>query len=201
MKKPLSIIFKFIFILLLFSVFLACNREETIVPTDPDDQSQFQKPMVEYTVTQEFGAFNQWAGRYHCGEDLDGSPGTPVYAIADGILSYSGQILGYGWLITIDHGDPRVYSLYGHVSTRRWKKREGKVKKGELIAFLGDGDEISGILSWLEPHLHFGIRRGSRFNYPTDTTDNRWTAGFTHRYPTELHWLDPSDFLESYLEN
>ena len=152
--------------------------------------------MDGYVVTQEFGVINQYAGRYHCGEDLDGDPGTPVYAIADGHISHSGQILGYGWLITIDHDDPRIYSLYGHVSTRRWKKREGEVKKGELIAYLGDGDEISGIFSWLQPHLHFGIRRGSRFNYPTDTTDYRWTAGFTHRYPTELHWLDPSDFLE-----
>jgi len=128
MKKPVYNICRFIFIFLLFSVFLSCERDETIVSGDPEDQSLFQNSRDEYIVTQEFGTFDQWAGRYHCGEDLDGSPGTPVYAIADETIGHSSQILSYGWLITMDHEDPRIYSLYGHVSTRRWKKRVGKVK-------------------------------------------------------------------------
>ncbi|UCE17264.1 MAG: serine hydrolase [Gemmatimonadota bacterium] len=158
--------------------------------------STFRYPLEEYEVSQDFGNFYRPTNRYHAGEDVIGAAGTPVYAIADGSISHSGWILGYGWTITIDHQSPEVYSLYGHLSTRRWKKRSGAVYKGELIAYLGDGDEISGLVDWLEPHLHFGIRTGSRYDYPSDASDNRWTAGYTYAYPTELGWLDPTDFIE-----
>ena len=70
--------------------------------------------------------------KHHTAEDSFAPAGTPVYAIGDGIISYSGKARGYGWLIIIDHPVENVYSLYGHLSTSRWKKSSGKVKKGEL---------------------------------------------------------------------
>jgi PKD repeat protein len=161
--------------------------------------ASFRFPLNEYVVSQDFGNFYGPANRYHAGEDVIGTPGTPVYAIADGSISHSGWILGYGWAMTIDHQSPEVYSLYGHLSTRRWKKTSGGVTRGELIAYLGDGDEISGLVDWLEPHLHFGIRRGSRYEYPSNASDNRWTAGYTYAYPTELGWLDPTDFIQEHI--
>jgi murein DD-endopeptidase MepM/ murein hydrolase activator NlpD len=149
-------------------------------------------------VEQDFGVWNDWAERYHCGEDAQGDSGTAVYASADGEISHSGQILGYGWLITINHQNPRVYTLYGHLSTRRWKLEGGTVRKGDLIGYLGDGDEISGVIEYMPPHLHFGIREGSRFEYPGDASDNRWTAGFTNGYPTMYGWFDPTDFIRAH---
>ena len=137
------------------------------------------------------------SGRYHAAEDAMGAPGTPVYAIADGEISYSGQMNGYGWLIIIDHPDLGVHSLYGHLSTRRFKVTEGFVVKGQLISYLADDDEdgSGGAYPNWGPHLHFGIRQGMKEDYPS-TGDSRWTAGHTYSYPSTLGWIAPSEFIK-----
>ena len=53
---------------------------------------------------------------YHAAEDYKRPAGTPVYAMADGIIHYSGTAGGYGWLILIDHPQANLFSLYGHLS-------------------------------------------------------------------------------------
>ena len=105
---------------------------------------------------------------FHAAEDYKRPPGTPVYAMADGQISYSALSGGYGWLIIIDHPQANLYSLYGHLSPSRWKLGAGTaVKRGDLIAYLGDSDENGGsVESPLVPHLHFGIRAGQMANYP-----------------------------------
>jgi len=96
------------------------------------------------------------------------SAGTPVYAMADGRISFSGPMGGYGWLIVIDHPEANLYSLYGPLSPSRWRKESGTVKKGELIAYLGDTSEngISSKYGEIPQHLHFGVRAGRRADYP-----------------------------------
>ncbi|UCE07964.1 MAG: T9SS type A sorting domain-containing protein, partial [bacterium] len=64
-----------------------------------------------------------------------------------------------------------------------------------LIAYLGDEDENTGGNYTVPPHLHFGIRRGSRYDYPGDASDNRFTAGWTYTHPANLGWMDPTDFI------
>jgi murein DD-endopeptidase MepM/ murein hydrolase activator NlpD len=155
-------------------------------------------PLDSYQVIQEFAHVNQaFEDRYHTAEDAFGRAGTPVYAMADGVISYSGPALGYGWLITIDHPQLGVYSLYGHLSTRRSKIVEGAVKKGDVIASLADDDEdgSGGDYPYWGPHLHFGIRQGGRADYPSSDDDNRWMAGYTYVHPETLGWLRPSVFI------
>ena len=65
--------------------------------------------------------------------------GTPVYAVADGEISFSGPMGGYGWLIIIDHPQANLYSLYGHLSPGRWRMESGTVEKGEMIAMKSAG--------------------------------------------------------------
>jgi murein DD-endopeptidase MepM/ murein hydrolase activator NlpD len=157
-------------------------------------------PLVNYRVIQEFANPNPFFGlKYHCAEDAYGMPGTPVYAIADGVISYSGPMGGYGWLIIIDHPMDNVYSLYGHVSTRREKTIEGQVSMGERIAYLADDDEdgSGGDYPDWGPHLHFSIRQGVLSDYPS-SGDNRWEAGYTTAHPTTLGWMDPTDFIEAH---
>jgi hypothetical protein len=129
---------------------------------------------------------------YHAAEDYFQPAGTPVYAMAEGIISYSGPMRGYGWLIIIDHPQANLYSLYGHLSPSRWRMESGAVAKGELIAMLGDSHENGGSSEYpLEPHLHLGIRAGQRSDYP-GMGQWRWQAGWITPCPVDLGWLQPS---------
>lgn len=137
------------------------------------------------------------AREYHAAEDYHLPAGTPVYAMADGIISFSGPMGGYGWLIIIDHPQANIYSLYGHLSPSRWKLESGPVKKGDLIAYLGDPDENGGSPQQpLRPHLHFGIRAGQRMDYP-GMGEWRWQAGWIKPCPQDLGWLQPSEVITS----
>jgi hypothetical protein len=132
------------------------------------------------------------AREYHAAEDYHLPAGTPVYAIADGKISFSGPMGGYGWLIIIDHPQANLYSLYGHLSPSRWRLESGTVEKGGLIAYLGNPDENGGSPEQpLKPHLHFGLRVGQRSDYP-GMGEWRWQAGWIKPCPQDLGWLRPS---------
>jgi len=140
-----------------------------------DDRLPFQFPLDEvghgtspfFTNFCESSNGPESARMYHAAEDFFRPAGTPVYAIADGNISFSGSRDGYGWLIIIDHPQANLYSLYGHLSPSRWQIESGTVEKGELIAYLGDSDENGGSSEHpLEPHLHLGVRAGQRADYP-----------------------------------
>jgi len=129
---------------------------------------------------------------YHAAEDFFQPAGTPVYAMADGTLSFSGPMGGYGWLVIIDHPQANFYSLYGHISPSRYRMDPGPVNKGDLIGYLGDDFENGGSREHpLEPHLHLGIRAGQRNDYPI-RGEWRWMAGWIKQCPTDLGWLQPS---------
>ena len=132
--------------------------------------------------------------QFHAAEDYKRPAGTPIYAMADGQISYSGKAGGYGWLILIDHPQANLYSLYGHLSPSRWKLGKGtEVKRGELIAYLGDSDENGGSTEQpVETHLHFGIRAGQTEDYPP-RGEWRYMAGWIRYYPQDVGWLQPSE--------
>jgi len=135
---------------------------------------------------------------FHAAEDYKRPAGTPVYAMADGRISFSGRAGGYGWLIIIDHPQANLYSLYGHLSPSRWKLTSGtEVKKGDMIAYLGDSDENGGSKKIpLVPHLHFGIRAGQTADYP-GKGEWRFMAGWIRLCPQDLGWLQPSLVITS----
>jgi len=135
---------------------------------------------------------------YHATEDFLRPAGTPVYAMADGVISYSGRAGGYGWLILIDHPQANLYSLYGHLSPSRWKlKANTEVKRGDLIAYLGDSDENGGSQEQpLVTHLHFGIRAGQISDYPS-RGEWRYMAGWIKLCPQDVGWLQPSLIITS----
>jgi len=172
-----------------------------------DDSLQFQFPLDKYEPgSPKYKSSFIMSGRknidspmeYHAAEDSHHPPGTPVYAMADGQISFSGRAGGYGWLIIIDHPQAKLYSLYGHLSPSRWKLKSGTdVKKGDLIAYLGDPDENGGSRkNPLVPHLHFGIRAGQTDDYP-GKGEWRWMAGWIHLCPQDLGWLQPSLVITS----
>jgi murein DD-endopeptidase MepM/ murein hydrolase activator NlpD len=179
-----------------------------------DENLPFRFPLDETTV--DYDLFFGWFGvsnecppdmadcynysklAFHAAEDYKRPAGTPVYAMADGRISFSGPAGGYGWLVLIDHPQANLYSLYGHLSPSRWRLESGtEVKQGDLIAYLGDPDENGGSEeSPLEPHLHFGVRAGQTADYP-GRGEWRYMAGWIHLCPQDLGWLQPSVVITS----
>lgn len=139
-----------------------------------------------------YGSSSPDSKEYHAAEDYFQPAGSPVYAMADGVISFSGPMGGYGWLVIVDHPQLNLYSLYGHLSPSRWRVKSGLVHKSQLIAYLGDSDENGGSKeNPLRPHLHFGIRSGQRADYP-GMGEWRWMAGWIKYCPQDLGWLQPS---------
>jgi murein DD-endopeptidase MepM/ murein hydrolase activator NlpD len=94
--------------------------------------------------------------RAHVGIDYAASPGTPVRAVADGVVRRAGWSGGYGNLLEIAHG--RGYTTrYGHLRAFARGIGEGtRVKQGQVIAFVG----MTGLATG--PHLHYEFRKDGR---------------------------------------
>jgi peptidoglycan LD-endopeptidase LytH len=99
----------------------------------------------------------------HMGVDIGAPVGTPVHAFADGeifLFGYNGAAGDYGYTVITKHGDVNgetLYALHGHLGQRsvEGKAAGQKVKRGEVIAWVGDRHENGG---W-NPHLHFQLSR------------------------------------------
>lgn len=86
----------------------------------------------------------------HYGTDIAASPGTPVVAPADGIVSYVGYESGYGKIVAIDHGYG-VRTRYGH-NSQIYVQLGQKVNRRDVISAVGSTGRSSG------PHLHYEVR-------------------------------------------
>ena len=86
----------------------------------------------------------------HLGIDLAGPPGTPVHALADGIVAYSGANGGYGNLVELEHDDG-FRTRYAH-NRRNLVATGDLVRKGEAVATLGSSGRATG------PHVHVEVR-------------------------------------------
>jgi murein DD-endopeptidase MepM/ murein hydrolase activator NlpD len=86
----------------------------------------------------------------HAGLDIAAPPGTPVYAPADGVVSYVGFESGYGRIVSIDHGYG-VVTRYGH-NSRVFVEQGQKVTRRDVISAIGSTGRSSG------PHVHYEVR-------------------------------------------
>ena len=87
------------------------------------------------------------------GFDIAGVLGQPIFASADGRVSYIGNSLrGYGKMIVIIHNKSHL-SLYAHNSAILVKEGQ-TVTRGQKIAEMGNSDSDDGAVK-----LHFEIRR------------------------------------------
>ena len=109
-------------------------------------------------ITTPFGERGPyWKLGYHPGMDFAVPVGTPVKAVADGVVieAYeAGYNKGYGGYVKVDHGNGR-HSLYAHLS--RVDVEEGQqVSAGDKIALSGNTGVSTG------PHLHLEIRQNGK---------------------------------------
>jgi murein DD-endopeptidase MepM/ murein hydrolase activator NlpD len=108
---------------------------------------------VEGQVTGSFGEridpFNG-EGAFHSGVDIGSSYGHPIVAPADGVVTFTDQLGGYGKAIMIDHGNG-ISTRYGHLSGFAVTAGQS-VRRGDVIGYVGASGRSTG------PHLHYEVR-------------------------------------------
>ncbi|MFT4028055.1 MAG: M23 family metallopeptidase [Novosphingobium sp.] len=93
-------------------------------------------------------------GAFHAGLDFKGPIGAPIYAAAEGTITFAGVKQGYGNCIEISHGNGLV-TRYAHMSAFRASLGQ-KVAAGAIIGAIGSTGRSTG------PHLHFEVRINDR---------------------------------------
>lgn len=92
---------------------------------------------------------NRWI--FHEGIDIAAQHGTRIYAAADGRVTFSGWIRGYGRVVVIQHSRG-FETRYAHLDSARVRVNEW-VEQGQYIARMGRTGRVTGT------HLHFEVRR------------------------------------------
>lgn len=190
----------FSFILIISVLSLACQIAET-----PKVETQkkpitiaesFAYPIGKKEVVSQAKDNDEWYNAQdfgendHLGEDWnrntggDTDCGEPVYAIADGVVTFARDAgVGWGKVVIIEHSLPsgeKVESLYGHMMDELIM--EGEVKKRMQIGKVGNANGRYAC------HLHFEIRTSDcpMWNQPG--------GGYARE---RKGWVDPSDFIDA----
>ena len=108
---------------------------------------------VEGQITGSFGEridpFNG-EGAFHSGVDIGSNYGHPVIAPADGVVTATDFMGGYGKAIVLDHGHG-ITTRYGHLSGYAVVAGQ-RVHRGDVIGYVGLSGRSTG------PHLHYEVR-------------------------------------------
>jgi murein DD-endopeptidase MepM/ murein hydrolase activator NlpD len=134
----------------------------------------FPLPVGTYTKMDSFGwRVDPYSGKpkFHAGSDLAAPLGTPILAVADGVVAFAGQRGSYGGLIIIDHtvNGVSVASYYGHMYPDGMHVATGdSVAAGQHIGDVGSAGKSTG------PHLHLEIHPGGSAQPAVNATD--WLA-------------------------
>jgi murein DD-endopeptidase MepM/ murein hydrolase activator NlpD len=114
-------------------------------------------PASDQAITSGFGyrrdPFNGHAAM-HSGIDFKGPVGSPIFAAAEGQVTFAGWKSGYGQAIEITHGNGML-TRYAHLS-RIGVTVGQQVAAGATIGGLGSTGRSTG------PHLHFEVRINDR---------------------------------------
>ena len=124
-------------------------------------------PPVRGRVAQGFGRVvdaDFGTQTFRAGVVFDAALGTPVQAIAPGVVRFAGWFRGYGQLVILDHGD-RYFTVSGHLGELAVDVGDA-IETGQAIGAVGDTGSLAGA------RLYFEIRQGSQ---PLDPGD--WLAG------------------------
>ena len=114
----------------------------TIWPVDGEISSSFGQ--------REDPILGNGEGEFHPGIDIRGPLGMPIHATADGIVTTSGMVNGYGRMVTIDHGHG-IITGYGHMSGFAVTAGQS-VTRGQVIGYIGHSGRTTG------NHVHYEVR-------------------------------------------
>ena len=86
----------------------------------------------------------------HEGVDISNTIGTPIIAPADGIVTYTGPLGGFGNVISVNHGH-KISTFYAHLQQQKVSQGQ-RVRRGDVIGLVGATGRVTG------PHLHYEIQ-------------------------------------------
>ena len=118
-------------------------------------------PTAHSYVTSTFGARADPFGageQFHKGIDFSAKVGDPVYAVADGVVSFVGVRTGYGNVIEVDHGNGYV-TRYAH-NSQLLKQVGDLVRAGTQIAKAGSTGRSTGA------HVHLEVWKNGAYVNP-----------------------------------
>ncbi|KOS66770.1 peptidase M23 [Lysinibacillus contaminans] len=122
----------------------------------PESNGTWIKP-TNGRLTSPYGWRNLGAGpEFHYGVDLANKTGTPIWAAADGVVSYAAPLSSYGNVVILTHSiNGQIYTtVYAHLSA--FNVSTGSVvTQGDQIAAMGSTGRSTG------PHLHFELHNGT----------------------------------------
>jgi murein DD-endopeptidase MepM/ murein hydrolase activator NlpD len=96
----------------------------------------------------------------HKGVDYAASTGTPIRAVADGVIDFAGNSGGYGNQVVLKHWSS-YSTAYAHMSRIAPGVRKGaKVSQGQVIGYVGSTGWSTG------PHLHYEFRVAGQAQNP-----------------------------------
>jgi murein DD-endopeptidase MepM/ murein hydrolase activator NlpD len=138
----------------------------------------------EWFNAQDFGVNDHLGEDWNRGTGGNTDCGEPVYAIGDGVITYSNDA-GPGWgnVVIVTHvlSDGRkIQSLYGHLQDVI--RRDGTVRMREQIGTIGNAN------GQYLCHLHLELREESSQMW--DQTGGGYSS-------SRKGWLDPSDFIDA----
>jgi murein DD-endopeptidase MepM/ murein hydrolase activator NlpD len=93
-------------------------------------------------------------GAMHSGIDFKGAYGSPIFAAAEGRVTFAGWKSGYGKVVEVTHATGLV-TRYAHMSRIDVRRGDG-VEAGATLGGLGSTGRSTG------PHLHFEVRLNNR---------------------------------------
>lgn len=96
--------------------------------------------------------------RPHNGVDFGAPKGTPVHAVGDGTVKFSGTNGGHGRFVKLDHAGPYA-SSYSHLSKLTVKKGQ-RVRQGQIVGYVGSTGLATG------PHLHYQFWKHGKYVNP-----------------------------------
>ena len=130
------------------------GREVVVVSRSGSRSTDFIWPSTGY-ISSGFGP--RW-GRFHYAIDIADITGTPIVAIASGIVTEAGWRYGYGYMVRIDHRNGWE-SVYGHASKLHVRSGD-TVVVGQQIADIGETGNATG------PHVHLEMIYQGKFQNP-----------------------------------
>jgi septal ring factor EnvC (AmiA/AmiB activator) len=127
------------------------------------------KPPVVAPIAKRFGRVVDaefHTTTFHKGVEFDAAMGTPVRAVAPGLVRLAGWFRGYGKIVIVDHGD-EYFTVLGHLDEIRVEVGDN-VDAHAVVGTVGDTGSLLGT------RLYFEIRHGGE---PQDPADWLATAG------------------------